>query len=308
MSLNVKHNGSFKAPSTISYRDGGTWRTGAEAFIKNNGVWTSIWSGAIKLTLSTNQATPTDLRVWALANGWDGTSGLQVTVDTGIILSSDNSATPALTITGDFPKGVTLINRGRIIGQGGAGGRGSWRYGDGDSVELVGEAGYAGGTAIDVSVAVIIDNQGEILGGGGGGGGSEAAHSDGYGTGIGGNGGGGGQSGLTDAPGGAAGRYRSPGTAALDYGNEGLPGTISAPGVGGEGFEVNSGALSRADDGGDGGVWGANGNMGGQSFKNLKSGGQVLYSTFAGGAGGLAVNGNSNINWTTTGVRTGGIV
>lgn len=95
-----------------------------------------------------------NLRTFALAAGWGGTAPLTVTVTSTI--GALNSYTPALTIDGSFPGGVTLIINSGVYIAGGGGPGGSF-------------AGQAGGPALLVSAPVNIVNNG-IIGGGGGGG------------------------------------------------------------------------------------------------------------------------------------------
>lgn len=226
-------------------------------------------SSQFNLSISSNRSTPTSLNSYAVSQGWDGASKLVVTIGSGVVLSSNTTATPALTISGSYPSGVEVVNNGVIVGMGGAGGIGIWYNGGGGS-------GLSGGTALSVSSSVTFTNNGTIAGGGGGGGGG-----NGRGNGaIGGNGGGG-RSGLTNSLGGY-GENTSPGN----------PGTYSAPGAGQSGscYTYKNESICGGN-GGAGGGWGANGvNVSG-----------------AGGAGGAAVSGNSNITWVSTGTRYGGI-
>jgi hypothetical protein len=60
-----------------------------------------------------------NLRTWALANGWDGTVAVEITVNAGVYVYSTSTSNAGLTVTGSFPGGVTLINNGYIIGKGG---------------------------------------------------------------------------------------------------------------------------------------------------------------------------------------------
>lgn len=228
-------------------------------------------------TIATNQVNA-NLRSLALAAGWNGTSKVVATINSGVWVYSNSTGTPALTVSGSFPGGAEIINNGNIVGMGGAGGNGANTI----------SAGGAGGTALSVvSVATAVRNNATIAGGGGGGGGS-AGYNDCssdpktgavYCSFSGGGGGGGGRSGLTNSAGGlrGSGSYN---------GNAGAAGTSSAPGLGG---------LAWAGwRGGSGGAWGSAGAVG-------ASGGA------SGGAGGAAVTGNSNITWLATGTRLGGI-
>jgi hypothetical protein len=223
-------------------------------------------------TISSNQDR-LNLRSWALANGWNGSSPATITLASGVWIYSATTATAALTIDGSWPGGVTLINNGNIVGMGGNGGAG------GGSL-AVGVAGGGGGTALAVSVPVTIQNNSNVAGGGGGGGGG-GSYSLNYGY-YGGGGGGGGRTGLANSAGGAGGVGTS-GT-----GNAGGSGTSGGQGGGGLGS-------SLAGRGGDGGGWGSSGATGGTG-------------TLAGGAGGAAgfvATGSGNITWSATGNRFG---
>lgn len=228
-------------------------------------------------TIAANQVNA-NLRSLALAAGWNGTSKVVATINSGVWVYSNSTGTPALTVSGSFPGGAEIINNGNIVGMGGAGGNGANTL----------SAGGAGGTALSVvSVTTAVRNNATIAGGGGGGGGS-AGYNDCssdpktgavYCSFSGGGGGGGGRSGLTNSSGGlrGSGSYN---------GNAGAAGTSSGPGLGG---------LAWAGwRGGSGGAWGSAGAVG-------ASGGA------SGGAGGAAVTGNSNITWLATGTRLGGI-
>ena len=89
-------------------------------------------------------------------------------VSPGVTVGSTDTENPAFDL-GDWPEGVNIhiINRGRIQGRGGRGGKGS---GPGGSPPAT--AGQDAGVAIYTRVPIILDNGvGQIFGGGGGGGG-----------------------------------------------------------------------------------------------------------------------------------------
>jgi len=235
-------------------------------------------ANTFSLTIASNQ-TNANLRSLAVAAGWGGTTKVIATINSGIYISSNSTGTPALRVDGSFPGGVTLNNNGAIIGMGGAGGIGGSEY-------QVQGVGAGGGGALSVAVPITINNAGTIGGGGGGGsGGGAASYVDSSGKGsvtvyIGGGGGGGGRSSAAaNSAGGARGNT---------YAFAGGAGTVSAAGTGGAGG--NSGGAT-AQNGGNGGGWGSSGVATGNSA----------------GAGGYAVSGNSNITWTATGTRLGGI-
>ena len=243
----------------------------------NTGVPTS---GAISLanfygavrqfafTIGSNLSTPQNLRTLAIAAGWDGAAPVVAT--NSAIISSNTTGSPALTINGSFPAGVTLLNTGTIVGMGGAGN------------------GGVGGISLTASVAISINNSGTLAGGGGGGGygtpGGTGGNLGGYG------GGGGGRSGLTNSSGGAGqGGVVFPGGA-------GGSGTYSAVGAaGGAGYPPYGGG------GGAGGTWGAAGATG------INGSDPVWNSPQAGAAGGAAVSGNSYVTWVATGTRYGSL-
>jgi hypothetical protein len=241
-------------------------------------------------TISSNQ-TNANLRTLAINAGWNQSSRVVATINSGIYISSNSTGTPALTVNGSFPGGVQLTNNGIIVGMGGAGGNGN-----GASAPNV---GGAGGTALSVSSAITIANNGTIAGGGGGGGGGKRNQiTDGYGnvTARNGGGGGGGRSSLTNSSGGTALPQNTPN---LDA-RAGTAGTLSAAGSGGQGDAP--GYVAFGGTGGAGGGWGAAGATGGVGNAGYPGAGPS-----AGGSGGNAVTGNSNITWSATGTRTGGI-
>ena len=227
-----------------------------------------------ELIIASNQ-TNFDLRSAAVAAGWPGTTQLAVTIAPGVYISSNNTSIPALTVSGSFPKGVSLTNNGLIIGMGGAGGAGS------------NGAGGAGGVGLKALSSLLLNNAGTIAGGGGGGGAGA------NGNGGQGGGGGGGPTGLTNSAGGA---------------RAGGAGTVNGAGAGGPSIYYTNRVMTFAGDiynppryrtdvytaggGAAGGNWGANG---------VGAGG-------AGGAGGAAVVGTALINWQTLGTRNGGVI
>jgi hypothetical protein len=241
-------------------------------------------------TISSNQ-TNANLRTLAVNAGWNQSSKVIATINSGIYISSNGTGTPSLTVDGSFPNGVELTNNGFIVGMGGAGGTGSHTG--------TGFAGASGGGALSVSSGVQIRNNGTIGGGGGGGGGggygwvspviySFFQHS--------GSGGGGGRTGTTNSAGGGR-------TNTNFSGVDGNSGT-------------NAGGGAQADSGfggygGAGGDWGANGSAGGRG-DDATLGGDNPYTAYGangggGGGAGYAVSGNGNVTWLATGTRLGSI-
>ena len=264
-------------------------------------------SSVFKFNITSN-TTNANLRTLAVNAGWDQTSPVEATVNSGVYVYATSTGNAALTINGSWPGGVTLVNNGYIIGMGGAGGRGYSSL-----------AGSDAGPAISLGINCNIENNSYICGGGGGGGGGQtSAGGGGAGGGAGGpvtnpidslTGGGGGGPGANGAAGkvgqygisGGGGGRRLPGvgatgttTTAPGGGAGGAGGGAGGPYAGGSGGSNNSAGGSGASklSGGGGGGWGASG---GTSDK-------------AGGAGGRAVRLNGyTVTWLANGTRWGAI-
>lgn len=242
-------------------------------------------SALFSFTITSN-VTNANLRTLAINAGWDENTEVEITVDSGVVISGNTQAnsTAAMTIDGTWPQGITLVNNGVIQGRGGNGGPRR-------------SAGAAGGRALLVSTPVSIENNGAIRGGGGGGGGGGDGGRSQPPQLVLGAGGGGGRSSLTNSSGGSG-------------GPAGTGGTINGAGTGGArnggGFIGGFGGF-----GGNGGNFGAGGGggepgAGGNTFNPT-----YVATSFVGGGGGgagQAVSGNPNITWLTTGTRTGPIV
>lgn len=246
-------------------------------------------------TISSNQ-TNANLRTLAVNAGWNQSSKVVATINSGVYISSNSTSTPALTVSGSFPGGVELTNNGFIVGMGGAGGVGGGVNSSGGGI--AGSAGSSGGLALSVSAGISINNASGAIagGGGGGGGGSSAKFTDAKGSLIAGMAGGGGGGGRSSAAANSAGGSRGTSVGTNSAGN-GAAGTVSSAGGGGNGYSlynVPSGA------GGGGGGWGSSGVSGSQ-------GGTPVAGPYGGGGGGGAVSGNGNITWVATGTRLGSI-
>jgi len=242
-------------------------------------------------TISSNQ-TNANLRTLAVNAGWDQSSKVVATIGSGVYISSNSTATPALIINGSFPGGVELVNNGFIVGMGGAGGGGGGDYRQ-PPYSNYGQGGFGGGLALSVSAGVSINNAGTVAGGGGGGGGGGCGSNAGVISPAG--GGGGGRTGLTNSAGGVRGYV-----AGSSGGSAGAAGTSSGPGAGGGGGTAGNAKdnnQSTGGSGGSGGGWGAGG--AGGSYASIYGG--------AGGSAGAAVSGNGNITWVATGTRLGAI-
>jgi len=91
-----------------------------------------------------------DMRTILLDSGWNGTSEV-VIINDGLISSNVNSIA-ALTISGSYPNGITLINNGKIIGAT------AYTTHSGDYINP--------GNAIEMtSNMLVIENSGQISGG-----------------------------------------------------------------------------------------------------------------------------------------------
>jgi hypothetical protein len=247
------------------------------------------------LTISSNQ-TNANLRTLAVNAGWNQTSIVIATINSGVYVSSNSTGTPALTVNGSWPGGVQLINNGFIVGRGGNGGNGATSTpfpGIGQPQLRAGSAGEAGGLALSAGVAVSISNNGTIGGGGGGGGGGGSTF---------------GETGGVVGPAAAGG----PGGGGIGISSGGT--TPSTEGWGGQFGTASGGTLTAAGaglsfSGGTGGTGGGYGSSGGNGTKNTLTADTIFFSAdgYPGGAAGAAVSGNSNITWLATGTRLGSI-
>lgn len=116
----------------------------------------------------TSSLADVNLRTLLLSQGWNGTSAVVFTINSGVYIYATSTGTAALTITGSWPGGLSIINNGAIIGCGGQGASFS-------SIPTTHLPGSPGGDAISTSTNLTITNNGYICGGGGGGGGSSTA-------------------------------------------------------------------------------------------------------------------------------------
>lgn len=217
-----------------------------------------------------------NLETWAKFYGWNGVFPAVITINPGVYVWSDNTAVPALA-TGNFPRGVTIINYGFIMGKGGAGGT---ALVSGSSVINV--AAGAGGPAISLGAHAVVNMAGttSYIGGGGGGGSGMIA------TGGEINGGGGG--GAGGGPGGQTIQGRALVNGGTVYmGSPGAGGAIGAEG--GYGTSVNSGWASPGGAGGGGGSYTQDGTSSiRDSGSSGAGGGRIFPGTGgAGGDGGL---------------------
>jgi hypothetical protein len=258
-------------------------------------------ANAFNGVIASNQ-TNLNLRTWALANGWNGSTAATITVGSGVYIYSTATSTPALTIDGTWPGGITLINNGYIAGMGG-----DAPYAPGSNTaqpNTYGVAGTAGGPAISLGVSCTITNNSYI--GGGGGSGGSYGYGTAYYTGGGGGGAGGGKGGnahnansatvYTGGSGGGPGSAGAAGGGESAVGGEAQAGGGGGrifPGTGGVG-PVKASALTSAatPTNAPGGGAGGAGGMGGVRVGTI--GGQpLIMSSASGGGGGWGASGGS---------------
>lgn len=278
----------------------------------------SIWEQLTSATPAPTSFTWTisaDTTNFNMANAFGLTQPRDIilTINSGVIVSSTNTGTPALS-TGNLPAGstLTIINNGTIVGFAGAGGAGGdVQDGTIGTARLTsGKAGGSGGDAIFSSLPIItIDNsRGTIAAGGGGGGGGGAAvcryylgPTDGGSTLCATGGGGGGAGGKAIGAGGYKGVI---GKCSVSYSNTGTPngtsgisGTVLLGGNGGNGGNTTDGTgTATAGAGGAGGDAGVNGASGSPAANSgLCNDGNWVTPSGSGGSAGSQVVGT--VNW-----------
>jgi hypothetical protein len=143
----------------------GTFSTGSISMSDFYGK--QLTSPAFNFTISSHQANA-NLRTLAVNAGWNQSSPVVATLASGYYIYSTDVNTPALTINGSFPNGVTLVNNGFIMGKGGNGASAT-----GTAYNNI-SSGQNGGHGISLGVSCTIFNNSYIAGGGGGGGGAGA--------------------------------------------------------------------------------------------------------------------------------------
>ena len=257
---------------------------------------------------------------WARDRGWNGLDPAEITINSGVYIFSDDTDIPALT-TGEWVNGLTLTNKGFIMGRGGDGGslaavrrlnvappegRNDW-------------SGYDGGDAIFVNTDTrvnIINIKGAIAGGGGGGAGSGTGDFGGGGGGAGGGNGGigaglnknetGGKGGAPGQPGSDGGNWKNIATDRISgkrraflQGRGGQAGGGGSGGFKAKGNDPHGGGggggriLSIISSGGDGGDYGGgDGGSSNRKGETVNSRENVPWGNAAGGGGWGADGGN----------------
>jgi hypothetical protein len=243
-----------------------------------------------------------------------GKSNITLTVNSGVTVGSTSTGTYALDTGTGWASGdtITIVNNGTVVGKGGNGGNGATaRYNSisyNGTQEAASTAGGAGGHAFRAQFAATITNNGTFAGGGGGGGGAGGAISYNSKSGDGqlkGGGGGGGGAGTNAGSGGSAGRMKNYFDTNIKYttnvlASSGSSGSATAGGSRGN----NADSRGFSDSLSGGGAGGARGSAG---AGGAASGTITIASSSSGGAGGNYAVGNSNITWSTTGTRLGGV-
>lgn len=143
---------------------------GAAAGIPGSGtIGLNVFYGASAIVLYTHTITTNqqelNLYNYLIAQGWNGSDEVEVTINSGVYIWSDNTAVAALNTGGAYPKGLTIINNGFIMGKGGKGSD-LFAYNSGFVTSVPG----AGGPAINLTTPVNLNNTNGYIGGGGGGG------------------------------------------------------------------------------------------------------------------------------------------
>jgi len=260
----------------------------------------------IALTLSSNT---NNYDIWSNKGGSyvAGKSNVTLTINSGVVVGSTSTGTHALDTGTGWASGdtITIVNNGAVRGRGGNGGGGGYYNISSEVYVYNGNngVGFNAGNAFRAQFATTITNNGTFAGGGGGGGGggtgfaldAKNAPINRFGNG----GGGGGGAGVSS--GGAGGNGSSNAQDAQAHGSSGSNGTSSSGGSGGAGGTTSAtGNNATGATGGAGGGLGSNGSAGANGSGGLQNGG-------AGGTRGNYATGNSNITWSVTGTRLGGV-
>lgn len=224
--LDLKNEFSDTDPVNLGdYYRGGALNTSSSTNVPTSGaISIGMFYGLSAInSFNLNQTISADINKYNLQTqlvnaGWNGIDivNVTVTINENIVVYSDNTAIPALSIPNTIPDGSTINinNNGYIIGMGGSGGGNS-------------NNATAGGPALQTSKPINVTNNGTI--GGGGGGGSAYVSLGSYGA-------GGGRTGRTNSAGGVGSK------------STGSNGTFSSPGI------VNSPAGSGGNWGETGGA------------------------------------------------------
>ena len=275
--INTELEKSSTATIKLSDSDVRTLFGASSGLIKFSNGFGKSWRSALSYVYSVN-TTNSSLNISTISGYVAGRSDVTITVNSGVYVYATSTGSPGLTISGGTAGDtVTLVNNGYILGMGGAGGDG------GSGSPQPGIAGSSGGTALSVTRAISITNNGTIAGGGGGGGGGGGFNAGDW---YGGCGGGGG---APNGAGGSRGAWSGAGTGGATNGSAA---SLTTFGAGGPTINVSA-------RGGNGGAWGTSGSAGVSQRNNMFGG--------SGGSPGNYISGNSNVTWLVNGTRTGGV-
>jgi hypothetical protein len=226
-------------------------------------------ANVINIVIASNtQAPSASYNITAQPGYVAGSTTLRITINSGVYVWSDSTGTPALSVTGGSGADkIEIVNNGYVMGKGGAGSTNS-------------TAGLDGGTAISISLPLLLDCQNGYVAGGGGGGGSANPDKSFCGGGGGGAGGGAGGAGMGS------------------YGAGGAGGAINSVGADGtQGPQIGSGGPYYAGGGGGGGriipgTGGSAGPLGGPGGGAGGAGGTSNHqpADFLPGSGGSGIN------------------
>lgn len=246
----------------------------------------------------------------ATSAGWDGSSPIQCTVNSGVYVYSTSTSGRGLLVN---VAGAKIVNSGRIIGMGGKGGNAMQGNTDG------GENGYSGGAALEITAAnvTVQNNSGAFIAGGGGGGGGSIRYGGGGGGAGGGAGGRGGQwdDGYRTQPysgGSGGGLGGTGGNGSSDGGNQwGRGGGAGGGGAGSN--DTSDGDVSGGGGGGGGrilpgtgGAGGSHSSTGGSGGSAGNNGGSAGWRQGGGGAGWGATGGAGSVGWAQRNGGSGG--
>lgn len=246
-----------------------------------------------------------------------GASDVTLTINSGVTVGSTSASVAALDTGTGWASGdtITIVNNGTVRGRGGDGGAGGSAVNNssGGHVSAAdGGDGGAGGTAIKSQFATTVTNNGTFAGGGGGGAGTggqtiysePSKYFDESFSASAGGGGGGGAGISAGGSGGTAGNYWQFDGGAINSNTvtaeSGSAGTATAGGAHGDGWSNFNGELGIRGGGNGGGLGSAGTTMG-------RTGDSRTGDDGAAGAAGKYAEGNSNITWSTTGTRLGGV-
>jgi hypothetical protein len=91
----VRNNGAWQQVQNYYVNNNGTWKKVKIAWVNINGVWTKSYEAVFNFIYVSSKQNANIYNDAAQA-GWDGTVKLNVTINTGVILSASSTGNPAL--------------------------------------------------------------------------------------------------------------------------------------------------------------------------------------------------------------------